>query len=85
MKNVVMIFVILDMYCLVGLTYKFYNKLYNLKSKCDIEYEYTDFLGNKGHSKHCFKQDSVFVCRDTKCAKKVSKIEKKEICENGKK
>jgi hypothetical protein len=82
MKNVVMIFVILDMYCLVGLTYKFYNKLYNLKSKCIVKYEYTDIYGKKGYSKHCFEQNNIFICRDTKHAKKVLKIEKKEMCKN---
>lgn len=80
MKKVVLLFMILDMYCIVGLTYKFYKNLYSLKKECEIEYEYTDFLGNTGSSKHCFKQDGIFICRDAKKATSALKIEKKEIC-----
>lgn len=80
MKKVVLLFLILDMGCITGLTYKFCKKLYNLKSKCEIEYEYTDFLGNTGSSKHCFEQDGMFICRDIKKATSALKIEKKEIC-----
>lgn len=77
MKNIVMIFIILDTWCLVGLTYKFYNKLYNLKPKCNIEYEYTDIYGKKGYSRHCYDDNGTFICRTDKGGKKVVKIEKK--------
>ena len=83
MKNIVLIFATLDIICITGLTYKFCNKLYNLKPKCEVEYEYTDFLGKKGSSKHCYEENGIFICRTGKKGVKVIKIEKKEICENG--
>ena len=79
MKNVVMLFVILDSWCLVGLTYKFYKKLDDLKLNKNVQYEYTDIYGNKGYSRHCFEQGNMFVCRDVKNVTKVVKYKKVEV------
>ena len=51
MKKAVALFFMLDMWCLTGLAYKFYNSLYTLKDNKTTEYEYVDFKGNKGYSK----------------------------------
>lgn len=79
MKNLIMVFVILDLCCLNGLAYKFYKKLYNLKSNKNIQYEYTDIYGNKGYSRHCYNQYNNFICRKEKKGIRVSKYERKDI------
>ena len=79
MKKAVALFFMLDMWCLTGLAYKFYNSLYTLKDNKTTEYEYVDFKGNKGYSKHCYEQDSIFICQNGKSGLKVLKYSKKEM------
>lgn len=77
MKNVVLFFTVLDLCGMTALTYKFCNKLYSLKDNKILEYEYVDFYGNKGVSKHCYKNNKDLICRNGKKGVSVVRYEEK--------
>lgn len=77
MKRVVFAFAFLDLLGLLGLSYKSYNILYSLKDNRVLEYEYVDYNGNKGTSKHCYKNENNLICRNGKNGVSVIKYKEK--------
>ena len=77
MKKVVAVFIILDTFCLTGLAYKFNNILYNLKDNKVLEYEYVDYYGNQGISKHCYEDGKRLICRNGKNGISVTQFKEK--------
>lgn len=55
------------------------NEMHQLTS-CKKEYTYIDVNGNTGHSKHCFRDNDTFICRNIKRGVRAVKVEEKRIC-----
>lgn len=53
--------------------------LYELKN-CKSEYNYISVNGDKGTSKHCFKDGNTFICRNIKRGVRAVKVQEKRIC-----
>lgn len=81
MKRLVLIAGALALWSLLLSTCYFATKIKNLKSMCKSSYHYTDVLGNKGISKHCFDTEDGMICKDAKHSVRAIRVEEKRICE----
>lgn len=47
---------------------------------CKSEFTYIDVDGNKGTSRHCFKDNDTYICRNIKRGVRAVKVEEKRKC-----